>query len=496
MVKARFPYKIFWGEIHTHTSFSDGKRTPEEQVAIARTHLDFWAVADHAVVITAAQDAAGTKPELTMKRVRQYWPRTQRVMAKHNEPGKFVTFLAYEVSTTKEGDFNIYYLEDYRPIYAGNSMAEICEQIKNEKAIVIPHHSAYKVGRRGIPWQVVQNELTPLVEIYSMHGSSESDEDLFPMTWQSMGPRETGGTVRRALDAGLKMGFIASSDDHKGYPGGYTLGLAAALAKDLTREDLWDAFTRRRTYAVTGDRIYLDFGINGSVMGQEIRAGSKRQIRAHIIGCDVLDRLDLIKNGRIINRFTNIQEPKREEKDGNYQVKFRLEWGWGGSSNPEKRRKNPVIMPWTGRFSIKKGELFSASSCFGDPPPNEIQSITDRECVWISTTDREPRRYNRECTNSIIFEVKGKKSTLIKLELNSASLSFTLAQILEDSHVIFLGDMFDERIKVHQGVTSNQFSKDIKFEDSVAEKAVDYYYIRVIQANGQTAWSSPIWINS
>jgi len=496
MVKARFPYKIFWGEIHTHTSFSDGKRTPEEQVVIARTHLDFWAVTDHAVVITAEQDAAGTKPGSTMKRVRQYWSRTQRVMAKHNEPGKFVTFLGYEISTTKEGDFNVYYLDDHRPIYTGRCMAEIYRQLRKERAIVIPHHSAYKIGKRGISWKIVENDLTPLVEVYSMHGSSESDNGLFPMTWQSMGPRETGGTVRRALDGGLKMGFIASSDDHKGYPGGYTLGLVAALVKDLTREELWDTFTHRRTYAVTGDRIYLDFGINGSFMGEEIRSAGKRQIRAHIIGCDVLDRLDLIKNGRVINRFTNIQEPKKEEKDGNYQVKFRLEWGWGGSSNLEKRRKNPVIMPWTGRLSIKKGELLSASPCFGDPPPNEIQSLTDRECVWISTTDREPRRYNRESTNSIVFEVRGKETTMIELEMNSTNLKFTLGDILRDSHVIFLGDMFDERIKVHQGVTFNQFSKDIKFEDSVVEKAIDYYYLRVIQANGQAAWSSPVWIKS
>ena len=51
-------YKVFWGEIHTHTSFSDGKRTPEEQVVIARTHLDFWAVADHA--INLVPDSSGT----------------------------------------------------------------------------------------------------------------------------------------------------------------------------------------------------------------------------------------------------------------------------------------------------------------------------------------------------------------------------------------------------------------------------------------------------
>ena len=485
------PYKTFWGEIHIHTSFSDGKRTPEEQVAIARTHLDFWAVADHAINLVPDWSE---NPQLLSKRVRHYWPRTQRVMVRHNDPGEFVTFLGYEISTTEEGDFNVYYLDDYRPIYTGNCMVEIYRQLQNERAIVIPHHSAYKVGKRGIPWKVVENDLTPLVEIYSMHGSSESDDGPFPMTWQCMGPRETEGTVRRALNTGLKMGFIASSDGHGGYPGAYTQGLVAALAKKLTREDLWDAFIHRRTYAVTGDRIYLDFGINSSFMGEEVQMTSKRRIRAYIVGCDILDRIDFIKNGRIINRFSNVRKPKRAEEDGSHRVKFRLEWGWGGSADPEKRRKNPVITPWMGALSIKNGELLSASSCFGNPPPNEIQSLAETECVWISTTDRESERYNRECTNSIIFEVKGEKSSLIKLELNSANLALTLDQILKDSHVVFLGDMFDERIKVHQGITSNQFSRKIEFEDDVAEKAIDYYYLRVIQANGQATWSSPIWV--
>jgi hypothetical protein len=36
-------YKLFWGEIHTHTNLSDGNGSPEDNFEIARSHLDFWA---------------------------------------------------------------------------------------------------------------------------------------------------------------------------------------------------------------------------------------------------------------------------------------------------------------------------------------------------------------------------------------------------------------------------------------------------------------------
>ena len=37
-----------WGEIHTHTALSDGNGSPEDNFEIAKSHLDFWAMADHA----------------------------------------------------------------------------------------------------------------------------------------------------------------------------------------------------------------------------------------------------------------------------------------------------------------------------------------------------------------------------------------------------------------------------------------------------------------
>lgn len=40
-------YKIFFGNLHSHTSYSDGKGTPEQAFTHATDYGDFLAVTDH-----------------------------------------------------------------------------------------------------------------------------------------------------------------------------------------------------------------------------------------------------------------------------------------------------------------------------------------------------------------------------------------------------------------------------------------------------------------
>ena len=42
-------YRLFWGDVHTHTSLSDGKGSPEQVLAHARdaAQLDFAILTDH-----------------------------------------------------------------------------------------------------------------------------------------------------------------------------------------------------------------------------------------------------------------------------------------------------------------------------------------------------------------------------------------------------------------------------------------------------------------
>ena len=51
------------------------------------------------------------------------------------------------------------------------------------------------------------------------------------------------------------------------------------------------------------------------------------------------------------------------------------------------------------------------------------------------------------------------------------------------------------KIKVHQGWSTDRLTLDLTYEDAPADLCgADFYYVRVIQRNGQRAWSSPIWI--
>jgi hypothetical protein len=107
-----------------------------------------------------------------------------------------------------------------------------------------------------------------LVEMYSMHGTSETRGT--PLSNKV----EDGVSARELLAAGHRVGFIAASDNHNGAPGlsarssrftnlVYSGGLAAVWAAELTREAVFDALYARRCYGTTGARILLDFRLNG-----------------------------------------------------------------------------------------------------------------------------------------------------------------------------------------------------------------------------------------
>jgi hypothetical protein len=110
--------------------------------------------------------------------------------------------------------------------------------------------------------------------------------------------------VQRAWERGYKLGVIASSDTHTGTPGNEGAGLAAVWARDLTRQDLFEALRRRRCYGTTGARILLDFRINGHRMGEVVQVESpgKRGLTVLAAGTANLDNLEILKNNRVVHR--------------------------------------------------------------------------------------------------------------------------------------------------------------------------------------------------
>ena len=49
--------------------------------------------------------------------------------------------------------------------------------------------------------------------------------------------------------------------------------------------------------------------------------------------------------------------------------------------------------------------------------------------------------------------------------------------------------------KVVYSLLNQERDLSFEWEDPVVPKESDYYYVRLIQEDGEIAWSSPVWIN-
>ena len=290
---------LYWGDIHVHTRYSDGMRTPKEAMSFARdiARLDFAAVTDH--------DDIG--PYISDKE----WEDTKKVIAKFNEPNKFATFLGYEYRSSL-ADMNVYYPNDEGVLMCGkkedwNKPLKLIPIISQKGGMIIPHMHF------GADWSGYNSTLYRVMEIYSQHGSAEyiGSPRQIPYLNNQLQKGNEGNintTFQEILSLGMKLGVTAGSDSHSGRPGlsnwsrvtrTYKGGLTAIFTEEKTRESIWKSLYERHCYATTGPRIYLEFSINDYPMGSELQA-NKRELNVYCIGTHFIFRVEVIKNNRII----------------------------------------------------------------------------------------------------------------------------------------------------------------------------------------------------
>ena len=221
-----------------------------------------------------------------------------------------------------------------------------------------------------------------------------------------MGGRYTKNTLQWFLQQGVQVGIVASTDDHLGYPGAYGEGLVAVLADTVMRESIFEAIKARRTYGVSADRIELDFRLNGFWMGETISQTTSRNIYVKVKGKDVIDRVEILRNNRVI--FRNHPVDKSITWAGwEKPALCRIEVGWGPWADLDMER----ICDWKFDVSITDGKMLSITPCFQSGPydekrRNKISEISEKFCQVVSYTSRK-QAYEERATNIIILEIQG-----------------------------------------------------------------------------------------
>jgi hypothetical protein len=210
------------------------KGSLQRSIEIAREHLDFFAFTGHA----SWHDMPKMPGDRHMKWVngfqvhRDHWDRTREMLHDANDDS-FTALLGYEWHSSQYGDYCMIFPEDQPNLYLPDHVDKLLKFAGENNALAIPHHLAYARGWRGANFDHFTSSACPVVEIFSEHGCSESvSAPVGDFIRHSMGGRTTENTVERQLAKGLRFGFIASTDDHRGYPGAYGEGLVAVWARD------------------------------------------------------------------------------------------------------------------------------------------------------------------------------------------------------------------------------------------------------------------------
>lgn len=487
-------YKILYGDIHNHNAHGYGVGSIERSLDIARTHLDFFAFTGH----SSWHDMPSMEGQRErhwidgFKRLKDTWPRVQQVIADGNRDGEFCAFLGFEWHSSQWGDQCVVFPEDKRPLFYASDPAKLRHFCVEEKALMIPHHLAYPKGHRGVNWDVFCEECTPVVEIFSEHGNSEDDRGPYGFYTHSMGGRETANTARAALDAGRRFGFVASSDDHAGFPGAYGEGLMAALATDLTRPAILEAIRARRTYALTGDRIEVDFTVNGAPMGSSIEAGREVEVAFDVRGRDELDVVEIIQDGHVVHRAY-----ASDAAGFSSPVQVRLEWGWGPWGALALER----ICDWAMDVSLSAGRIGRVFPCLSSMPFDEqrrhrFERRGERGLAIRSYTSRKDA-YRENPNQSVVLELQAHADARLALKLSAPveqESSVSLGELAVGSRNEFTGPFPKEGWQWHRLVPLAASSVRGSCSLPVREGR-SYVYLRARQKNGHIAWASPVFVN-
>ncbi len=429
-----------------------------------------------------------------------FWKKLNELTAEFDKPGQFVCLPGYEWSgnTGMGGDRNIFYRHEGRPIrrsshilVEGQTSTEaiytadkLFEFLKGEDCCVIAH-----VGGRYADIKYAHDGRTErTVEVHSSWGTFE---------W----------LLHDAFDKGYRVGVVCHSDDHKGRPGatrpgastfGAIGGLSCYFMPELNRDALFTALRQRKHYGTTGTRIFVELkgafdrevtgfsddpqlgpakelAVREAYMGDIVRpGGAAMKLSADVIGTAPVERVDVLHGTAVVHSV-------RPFSAGDLGRRVRVLW-----QGAEYRGRGRETI-WQGKLTVTGNRIARFAAVNFLNPERKIAEITPGAALgWTSVTTGNLAGVD------LWLDQAGVGT--IKIETNVVSGAIDLAT-LADNVVAFDGGGLGRRLSVYR-LPETDWSRHVTLEHSVTHSgSADLpVYIRVTQADGNQAWTSPIYL--
>ena len=494
-------YQLYWGDLHSHCSISYGHGTVEQALMRARQQLDFCSITGHAFWPDMPTDRDTYGEIIDYHRngfatLAGNWEQLLAGQAKGSCDQQFLALPSYEWHSLQYGDHNVYGPGPELPLQDAPDLPGLRQVCHDHHAIMIPHHIGYSAGYRGIDWQHFQADRSPFVEIFSLHGCSLSEDAPYPML-HDMGPRDGTSVAEYGWQVGHRFGIVAGTDHHAAFPGSHGDGRMGVFATDLTRESLWEAFLARRVFAATGDNIDARMWVDDAWIGDTVKNSGTRNIRLDVRATHQLDRVELVKNGKVIRQWS----PPPKQGTATRQ-RLRLTWGWG-------RKDQPIA--WQCKLRLHEGTITNLETHFSGQAvaapqgiaghtvaedqsdlPHAVIDHDDHHVAWRSVTMGNPTM-RHATTQAMTVEIDAPETARITVETNDRCFEHTVGELSQHGRSHYLRGWLSEAIQLARLVPIDECALQADMTDEPSNE-VDLYRLQVAQRNGQWAWLSPVWV--
>ena len=466
--------RLYWGDLHRHSNVSrcgaglDIAAEDHYRFADDLLGCDFWALTDH----------AENTSDLN-------WHHLKKLANAFYRPGSHACLIGFEWTSFLYGHYNVIYAGDDGPVLssvdvAADDPAKLWQQLDGDPAgqgaLTIPHHPASWVYPTD--WSFRSDRYLRLVEVFqACTGSYESP-------W-----------CHRQYHDALAPG--SSVVDGAAWPGtGWGSSVAPTTATALptwactptgsTGPRVMQALTERRCFAATRRGIVPELSIGDAVLGQEI---SPRYGRAAVDqlggqGIAELAVVQLVRDGVVV-------------------------------ASSRGRR------PRCGSWRVEAAPARRPGTRHGGRPPSPDRHPARRGCGDPGRDSVVPARGERgRHPNAVVVGVAAaavrqaapaaggahpggdgprRAGRRVRIEAGGARLQASLAD-LADGRTVTSDDVdaagCDIQVRAGIGGLTGLGTRRWRAQAPAALlRAGSWYYVRIIQVDGEAAWSSPIWVD-